>query len=329
MIGALLLASALATPPSQELSEGFVTVEPGVRLHYRKVGSGKNVVIVPMGSWLEGPMASLAREDRTLVFYDTRGRGRSDLVRPSNVSFANELSDLDAVRRHFGFEKVALMGWSHYGMMTTVYAIQNPGRVTRVVQITPGGPRSDPYLAEGMQEIRARVDGRAYSAFEARQKAGDFAGNPAEECRARNAVMRPAFFGDASAISKMTFDACAYATEWASNQDPWWGALFGSMVPWDYGKDARASKVPRLVIQGEKDFIPMAASRDWAAGNPEARLVVIAGVGHHPFVEDAPAFFAAVDPFLGGSWPSVAEAVPSPRSSADLAKEAREAYDKG
>jgi len=329
MITALLLAAALASPPSQELSEGFVTVEPGVRLHYRKVGSGKNVVIVPMGSWLEGPMASLAREDRTLVFYDTRGRGRSDLVPPSKVSFANELSDLDAVRRHFGFEKVALMGWSHYGMMTTVYAIQNPGRVTRVVQITPGGPRSDPYLAEGMGEIRARVDGKAYAAFEARQKAGEFAKNPAAECRAHSDVLAPAFFGDPAARSKMTFDACAFETEWSANQDPWWEALFGSMIPWDYVREARTSNVPRLVIQGEKDFIPMAASREWAQGNPNSRLLVIHGVGHHPFVENAPVFFAAVNAFLDGGWPEGAEVVPALKSSAALAKEAREAYDKG
>src|SRR5262245_45812989 len=194
MIGALLLAAALASPAPQEVSEGFVTVEPGVRLHYRKVGSGKNVVILPMGSWLEGPLAPLAREDRTLVFYDTRGRGRSGVVPASKISFANELSDLDAVRRHFKAEKVALMGWSHYGMMAEVYAIQNPERVERVVLITPGEPRSDPYLAEGMGEIRARVDGKAYAAFEARQKAGEFTNDPAAECRARNAVMQPAFF---------------------------------------------------------------------------------------------------------------------------------------
>ncbi len=329
MIGAIFLALSLASHLSQEVSEGFVTVEPGVRLHYRKVGSGKNVVIIPMGSWLEGPLAPLVRENRTLIFYDTRGRGRSDLVPPSKVSFANELSDLDAVRKHFGFEKVALMGWSHYGMMTEVYAIKNPDRVTRVVLITPGEPRSDPYLAEGMQEIRARVDPKAYAAFEARQKAGEFASDPAAECRAHNAVLRPAFFGDQAAIPKMTFDACAFKTEWSSNQDPWWEALFGSMVPWDYVKEARASTVPRLVIQGEKDFIPMAASREWAHGSPAARLVVMKGVGHHPFVENAPVFFLAVNPFLDGGWPASAEAVPAPKSSDELVKEAREAYDKG
>ncbi|MFY9552867.1 MAG: alpha/beta fold hydrolase [Thermoanaerobaculia bacterium] len=329
----LLLVATLAGPPPQEVSEGFVPIEPGVRLHYRKVGSGKNAVVLPMGSWLEGPLAPLAREDRTLIFYDTRGRGRSGLVPASKISFANELSDLDAVRRHFGLEAMALVGWSHYGMMTTVYAIRNPSRVTRIVQITPGGPRSDPYLAEGMKQIEARVDGKAYAALDARRKAGDFAKDPEAECRANSTVMRPAFFGDPSAISKMTFDACAFETEWSANQDPWWGALFGSMVPWDYVLQARASKTPRLVLHGDKDFIPFAASREWAEGNPNARLLVMKGVGHHPFVEDASGFFAAVNPFLDGKWPDEAQevvAAPSPtKTAATLVKEAREAYGRG
>jgi hypothetical protein len=58
----LFLLAALGGPPSREVSEAFVPIGPAVRLHYRKVGSGKNAVVVPMGSWLEAPLASLARE---------------------------------------------------------------------------------------------------------------------------------------------------------------------------------------------------------------------------------------------------------------------------
>src|SRR6266540_2977376 len=164
LLAAAILCAGIGMSPADAVpvSEGYVSIEPRVRLYYRKLGDGKQVVVSPMASWLASPLASLARKDHTLILYDTRGRGRSDSVDASKVSFANELSDLDAVRRHFGLEKMALAGWSHYGMMTAVYAIQHPNRVTRVVQITPGGPRSDPYLQQGMQTIRSRVDGEAY-----------------------------------------------------------------------------------------------------------------------------------------------------------------------
>jgi pimeloyl-ACP methyl ester carboxylesterase/sugar lactone lactonase YvrE len=326
------LGALSSSPASVPISEGFVTVEPGVRLYYRKVGEGKNVFVSPMGSWLAEPLAPLARVDRTLILYDTRGRGRSNRVDASKVSFANEISDLDALRRHFGLETMMLAGWSHYGMMTAVYAIRNPGRVTRLLQITPGAPRSDPYLQEGMAALRARADGARYEAVQAKRKAGGFEKDPAGLCRALQEATRPAFFSNPSDAAKMTFDGCALETEWPDNQDPWWNALFSSMTPWDYRKEAQALPVPRLVVQGEKDFIPLEGSREWVAGNPNARLLVMKGVGHHPFVEDPTAFLAAVEPFLEGKWPAGAEAVPAseaPKSVAVLAREARAAYDRG
>jgi proline iminopeptidase len=66
---------------------------------------------------------------------------------------------------------------------------------------------------------------------------------------------------------------------------------------------------PRLVIQGEKDFIPMNGSREWVAGNPNARLLVIPAVGHFPHVEAPETFFPAVETFLRGGWPEGAVAV--------------------
>jgi len=335
-VAAVLCTGVLSLAPAgASSSEGYVTVETGVRLHYQKLGSGKQVVVSPMGSWLAGPLAPLARANRTLILYDTRGRGRSDRVDPSKVSFANELSDLDAVRRHFELESMALMGWSHYGMMTAVYAIRHPERVSRLVQITPAGPRSEPYLAEGMQTMRSRVDGAAYEAVQQKRKAGEFEKDPASLCRALNSVIRPAFFGDPADVSKMTFDDCALENEWPEYQEKWWNALFSSMTPWDYRAEARSSKTPRLIVAGEKDFIPLAGTREWAAGNANARLLVIRGVGHHPFVERPQVFFDAVDHFLDGEWPSGAEAVPAEERSAaakptaELVREARAAYDRG
>lgn len=334
-LAALLGASLGAlspSPASVPVSEGFVTVEPGVRLYYRKIGDGKNVLVSPMGSWLAEPLAPLARADRTLILYDTRGRGRSNRVDVSKVSFANEISDLDAVRRHFGLETMMLAGWSHYGMMTAVYAIRNPARVTRLLQITPGAPRSDPYLQEGMAAMQSRTDGARYEAVQAKRRAGGFEKDPAGLCRGLREATRAALFTNPADAVKMTFDGCTLETEWPDNQDPWWNALFSSMMPWDYRKEAQALPMPRLVIHGEKDFIPLGGSREWAAGNPNARLLVMKGVGHHPFVEAPAAFFAAVEPFLDGKWPAGAEAVPAaeaPQSVAALVREARAAYDRG
>jgi hypothetical protein len=60
-------------------SEGFVRTEDGLRLFFQKVGSGPETVLIPNGIYLFDDFEWLASE-RTLIFYDTRNRGRSDHV---------------------------------------------------------------------------------------------------------------------------------------------------------------------------------------------------------------------------------------------------------
>src|SRR5947199_7955995 len=115
-------------------SEGFVQIAAGPRLHYSKIGDGPEAVIVPAESWLVTDLEPLV-PGRTLVFYDQRGRGASGALAGDGDSLpwtAYEMDDLEAVRRHFGFEQVSLLGWSYLGGVTALYAAEHPGRVKRL-----------------------------------------------------------------------------------------------------------------------------------------------------------------------------------------------------
>jgi pimeloyl-ACP methyl ester carboxylesterase len=70
--------------------------------------------------------------------------------------------------------------------------------------------------------------------------------------------------------------------------------------------------VPRLIIHGREDGIPLEGARAWAAGFDQARLLVLSPAGHFPFVEQPDAFFRAAGTFLAGEWPEGAVAVPPP-----------------
>jgi len=62
-----------------------------------------------------------------------------------------------------------------------------------------------------------------------------------------------------------------------------------------------------LVLHGSQDPIPVSAAKEWAAAFPNARLLLLEGVGHFPYVEAPGAFFPAVDVFLAGEWPKEAQ----------------------
>ena len=308
-MAAVLIALLGAVPTFGET--GMVTVEPGVDLYYNKVGNGpETLVVIMIAESLVDDLAPLA-EGRTLIFYNPRGRGKSSRIDASKVAFENDFRDLEAVRKHFKLEKMALLGWSHYGMMTARYAMRHPERVTRLIQLTPAGPRSEPYLEQGRAEQRSRVDGEAWGELQKKRESGAFKDDPGAECRAFRKVILPAFFGDPKAAQRVPADDCDLPNEQIANQTAWWGALFASVGTYDVRSELRGLKVPRLVIAGEKDFIPMAAAREWVEGMPEARLLVLQGVGHFPHVEARETLVKALDAFLDGGWPAGAAIPPT------------------
>src|SRR5207248_1958070 len=105
-------------------SEGWLPAEEGLRLHYELRGSGSQAVVVPLAVYLAGPLGPLADGQR-LIFYDLRGRGRSDAVRdPARIGITHDLTDVEAVRRHFELERMALVGFSYVGGMAAGYAAE-------------------------------------------------------------------------------------------------------------------------------------------------------------------------------------------------------------
>jgi pimeloyl-ACP methyl ester carboxylesterase len=69
---------------------------------------------------------------------------------------------------------------------------------------------------------------------------------------------------------------------------------------WDLLPALRALEIPALVLHGEHDFIPLAAAAHIAGALPYARLVVLEGCGHFPFLEAPELVHEHVAGFLDG-----------------------------
>jgi pimeloyl-ACP methyl ester carboxylesterase len=128
-----------------QASDGYVTMQDGVRLYFEKVGPGPKAVIIPNGFHLLEDFRQLA-EWRTLIFYDVRNRGRSDTVTaPAKLArgIQQDVDDLEAVRRHFRINQADVIGHSYIGLMAALYAMKYAARVGRVVQIGPAQPDAE------------------------------------------------------------------------------------------------------------------------------------------------------------------------------------------
>jgi proline iminopeptidase len=298
------------SPVIAQEDHGYVEMEDGTRIYYEligKPGEGEGVVpvVVPMALYLSELLAPLA-DGRRMVFYDPRNRGRSDAADLASVSLERQIEDLERLREALGIERMALIGWSGLGMEMAAYAARHPDRVTRLVQVSPVPPTAAMMTASGDRRS-GRVDQAAVAFVDSLATSGEI--GPAEYCRRRRELTAPASFENRALVEKVP-DPCRFENEWPPNLFPYFGALLGTFGEYDWLPAMRELDLPRLVIHGREDGIPVEGGRAWAAGFPNARFLELSPAGHYPFVEQPEAFFPAVEAFLDGEWPEDAVALP-------------------
>ena len=280
-------------------AEGYVTTDDGLRLWFQTVGSGPQVVVLPNGFHLLADFSCLA-PGRTLVFYDVRNRGRSDTVTDPALlqrGIHNDVDDLDAVRRHFGLERLALIGHSYMGLMVILYAMKYPAHVDRIVQIGAMGPRSDKsYISDLMttdlvvRDVFARL-----GALQGQRDSCD----PEEFCRKSWSILRLIYVTDPKDADRVRWDRCDLPNE-RNFMKYWTDAILPSIEALALSAEAlTAVTCPVLTIHGTRDrSAPYTAGRDWASLLPNARLEPVEGAGHGPWIEGAGTVLEAIGQFL-------------------------------
>jgi len=287
----------------------------GVRLFYRMVGSGGDTIVVIHGGpgfnmeYFALDLEPLA-ERHTLLFYDQRGTGRSTLVSDSAALDGSRfVDDVEAVRSHFGLERLTLLGHSWGAGVIALYAAQHPERLERLL-IVGGIPLTLSQLAETFEGIAAGRDRTEREEMQRWWEARVADPGDAEACRAYYVLWFRPFFADPAAATRTRGDFCAGTPESLRNKmnavDRY---TIASLGDYDWRSSLRGVSAPTLVVHGTLDVLPVEGARDWAAVLPDARLLLLEGIGHFPYLEAPEMFFGAVDEFVQGQWPEGARTV--------------------
>lgn len=277
------------------MESGLVRAPDGVRLDFEVHGQGDDCLVVPGAALVRDDLAPLA-VGRTVVFFDSRNRGRSDPVPPvGNVGVPTEVDDIDAIRQHLGLERISLLGWSYVGLIAALYAARNPNHVERLVMVCPVPLRDHDYGSTtrdpGLEAARSHLENVRQSGLAER--------DPVEFAREWRRAFVPTRMGDPSAFERLKSDASALPNEWPDHARSAQERVWKSLGPgFDFRSVVSEVAVPALVVNGEADVIPPAASREWADAIPNARLFRLSGVGHFPWAEAPSRFFEAVEAFL-------------------------------
>lgn len=323
---------SIAQQKTVKIDEGYLTTADHVRLAYRKVGQGERFILFLHG----GPglsmdnlgylMDALAGNGHTVIMYDQRGGGRSEVVKdPALLTSDSHVRDLEAVRRHFHIPRMSVIGVSWGSGLAAMYAGVHPERVTRLVFLTPMPPAKRPYFQQRDDKIASLIDPKDAQRLERLEKMSETAADPRIQaiCREQFSVIVGPYIWRASNFDRSRLEAttvgreiegiCGVPPAALRNRPVVGRALLNSLGDFDFRPMLAKLTVPVLVIEGEKTNVPLDATREWARAAPGARLLLVPDAGHM-VVEEKPETIHQIDEFLGGKWPAAAKEIGSVNS---------------
>ncbi|MCX5380044.1 alpha/beta fold hydrolase [Streptomyces sp. NBC_00091] len=270
----------------------------GTELACHTSGDGAPLICLPGGpmqdsAYLRGLDGLLPH--RRLVRLDLRGTGRSAAPEDTASYRCDRLvDDVEALREHLGLETVDLLAHSAGANLAALYAARHPGRVGRLLLVTPsvfavgipitGDDRletarlraAEPWFAPAYAALEELVAGRA-TADTMQEIAPFWYGRWDDAARAHRA---------AEAGQKNHEAAAAYGAEGAFDPDATRKAL-------------AELAAPVLLLAGEADLAaPPSAVAAYADLFRGAELTVQPGAGHFPWLDDPARFATATAAFL-------------------------------
>lgn len=323
IVTAVLLLSLRTAGNCESLGqgEGYLTSPDGTRIFYKVVGNGPDHLVVVHGgpgNTLQSILPDLEPlvKGRTVIYYDQRGNGRSDIVEDHKLlTIAKHIEDLEAIRQHFNLDKMTLLGNSWGGLLVAFYAIAHPNEVERLILHSPASP-SYTILKTSTPFIYQRIPKKSMSQFQSMSVAWIWRSShdPLSFCRRFYELLQPVYFSDVARVERMQGDVCAGPIEAVRRQLTVNKVIWESLGEWDLIPELGALEIPTLVIHGSYDMIPIESSIAWTEAMPNARLLVIQDSGHMTHIEQPDIFFPAVEKFLHGGWPDEALRIPGDKN---------------
>lgn len=288
---AFAIASFAATSENGQTFDG-----PGGKIYYEVTGTGSGTPLFVVNggpgfdhTYLHAATSwDMLAKNRRVIFYDQRGNGRSDALKPGqSCTLADQIADLEALRSHLGFDKMDLLGHSWGGYLSMAYAARHPEHIAHLLIVDSAAPRWADTLFLFDQVFPEISERRASYAF------GDEMGDKSASDASIHDYLTMLFY------SQEKRDAfLAQMTPGAYHKEVF-QAVIHDLPRFDLNPELHKFKFPVLVVTGRYDInvAPLVAYRIHKA-IPGSRFTVFERSGHIPFYEEPEAFVRATEEFL-------------------------------
>lgn len=284
------------------MQEGYIHTPDG-RVWYGKAGSQAGVPLLTLHGgpgvghdYLE-PLEQLG-DERTVVFYDQLGCGKSDVPDDGRFWTAGYFADeIDTVRNTLGLERVHLLGHSWGGFLALEYMARKPdGVVSLTLASTAASAAAFAEAARGLlpclpEDVRATI----------------------ERCEAEGTTDSPeyqeaslAFIGKHVYRGEQPWPDCLLRSLANMGASPLYGTMWGpsefsvtgTLKDWDRTSVLGQINVPTLVTCGRHDEATPTLAEEVAGQIAGAKLVVFEDSAHLAHIEEQESYTGVLREFL-------------------------------
>lgn len=284
--------------PEPRVDEGTISV-PGAELYYRAVGQGDPVVIVHGGPGLDHRyllpgMEVLARRQR-LIFYDQRALGASSgNLDSATISWDSFVEDIDRVREFFDYDRITVLGHSWGGLLALEYAARFPDHARSVVLVNTVEPGKR-YLGQARARQQRRQTAADSTAFAQLLASDAFRARDPDALREMYRLSYRRQFADSAMADRLNLDMTQRTFRNGSDVAT---LVMGPLGDFDLWRRLRDVQAPTLLIHGTADVLPVDVVWQMAEDLPDARVILLEGAGHFPYIEAPIRMRDAVEAFL-------------------------------
>jgi proline iminopeptidase len=288
---AMAAAAVAADPENGKLFDG-----PGATIYYEVIGSGQGTPLVVVNGGpgfdhtylhLSSVWKSLAK-NRRVVFYDQRGNGRSGALKPGqSCTLADQVDDLEALRKHLGFERIVLLGHSYGGYLSMAYAARHMDRVERMMVVDSAAPLwSDTLFL--FKDVFPEITERRNALASADERGNKSAG--------RESIVLYLSMLFYSPEKRDSFVASLSADVFNKQVNQ---LVAGDMAHFDLNPEIRKFKFPVLIITGRYDInVAPSVAYNIHQAISGSHFTVFERSGHMPFYEEPENFVQVTEKFL-------------------------------
>ncbi|KZL17965.1 Sigma factor SigB regulation protein RsbQ [Pseudovibrio axinellae] len=301
-------------------TDGYWQVTKDVQLKTFATGKGRNILFIHGGPGMplqqSAPAFDLLQNDYRINYYDQRGSGGSThpFIRfpverdkwsnaqqlESKLGIAQQLADIERVRRLLGDDKLILVGHSNGALLAALYAAEFPDNVDKLVLLTPAdilvAPSKNPDLYAVIRENLPKREQKAYDKWLRRYT------DTEQIFKDDEATLQTVDAGLIPYVEK------AFGKDVFKNQSVLPTDQFGSWqtraqsfslgTTHDWRAALANVTADTLIIHGGNDFDPLTVSKQYANAIPKAKVEQIDSAGHFPHINNAQELSSKMRTFL-------------------------------